>query len=69
MSKNTVDLYLKNGYILTAKYDEDEYFDLYDKWYSGKNMVLNFLNCSVRSEDISAIEWESVPTFDIVEED
>jgi len=66
---NTVDLYLKNGYILTAKYDEDEYFEIYDSWFSGKKMVLNFLNCSVRSEDISAIEWESVPTFDIVEEE
>lgn len=60
---NTVDLYLKSGNILRAKYDEDEYFDLYDKWYSGKKMVLTFENCSVRSEDVSAIEWEEIPPY------
>jgi ribulose bisphosphate carboxylase small subunit len=61
MSKNTVDLYLKNGYILTAEYDEDTYFELYDNWYSGKAKILQFENCSVRAEDISAIEWEQIP--------
>lgn len=59
----TVDLYLKSGNVIRAKYDNDEYFDLYDNWYSGRKMVLNFLNCSVRSEDISAIEWEEVPFY------
>ena len=58
---NTVDFYLKSGNILRAEYDEDEYFDLYDNWFSGRKMILNFLNCSVRSEDISAIKWEEVP--------
>ena len=62
-NKNTVDLYLKSGNVLRAKYSEDEYFELYDNWYSGKKMVLNFLNCSVRSEDISAIEWGEIPFF------
>lgn len=65
----TVDLYLKSGNVIRAKYDNDEYFEIYDNWFSGKNMVLNFLNCSVRSEDVSAIEWESVPTFDVIEEE
>lgn len=68
MSKNIVDLYLNSGNVITAEYDEDEYFELYDKWYSGKNVVLNFLNCSVRSKDVSAIEWKYVKTFDVVED-
>lgn len=57
----TVDLYLKSGYVIRANYFEEEYFEIYDNWFSGKKMILNFINCSVRSEDISAVEWEEVP--------
>lgn len=57
----TVDLYMKSGNIIRAKYFEEDYFEIYDNWLSGKKIVLNFINCSVRSEDISAVEWEEVP--------
>lgn len=57
----TVDLYMKSGNIIRAKYFEEDYFEIYDNWFSGKKMILNFINCSVRSEDISAVEWEEVP--------
>ena len=54
----SIDIHLKNGTVICGKIEEDDYISVYEDWIFNRIKILNFSNCSVRSEDVSALVWE-----------
>ena len=57
MDEHSIKVYLKGGAIIIAKYDVDEYDDIYDSWKYGKKFM-SFSNCEILSSEVAAIEWD-----------
>ena len=52
-----VKVYLKQGSVVTAVFDENDYFEIYDSWKNGSRYV-TFSNCEFLGEQIIGIEWD-----------
>ena len=57
MDKEKVRLHLKNGTVIVAEYEIDEYDDIYDDWVKQGKDILSFINCAVVANEIVAMEW------------
>jgi len=67
MEKERVKLHLKNGNVIMAEYEIDEYDDIYYDWKKQGNDIVSFINCAVISNEIIAIEW-GFDAHDLLEE-
>lgn len=53
----TVKVFLKQGAIINATYEVDEYDDIYDSWKEGRKHM-TFYNCEILTSEVAAIQWE-----------
>lgn len=57
MDKHSIKVYLKQGSIIIAEYDVDDYDDIYDSWKDGRKFM-SFSNCEILTDEVAAIEWD-----------